>query len=379
LDETIAVPLAKDCIALEDLGTYPGEEDIYIFFTTTCSYQRCLPGERIERHYVQNIDGTYRKQLPSQYGGQVLEYRQYAGSLRAQTQDELFFSVRTDGTLEVLGNKILEDSSMNYAERTSPNNRWNARLLETENPGRPFKAIVEIENLNTNDVQTYDFTDQVHELEGVYIDSWDAGGENLYVAGGIYEFSAPAKLWKITPESQNVQSYPILDGKKYPVNIQHEEDLVFVTSGEVPFEIEQRSDIQSTISLIRLSTGDTVMETTIKGVVSSLLFNADNKGYFISQVDEERQNLYTLNYDNYDIDLVKENIELLSPSRGYYDPTTIDDKISYIAYVENDTVIVENIQNGTSTEIGEASKNNCNLDELGKRYVHSVDTIVNGE
>lgn len=123
-----------------------------------------------------------------------------------------------------------------YADKLpSPDKRYLARMLPPQGTEYKSKAIVEILNVFTGKLETFDFQKEVNEMEGISIDAWSPDSETLYITGSIYEFSAPAKLWAIDVKTKKVKKYDT-KGYAYPVQLYPEKGVGLMTSGTCGME-----------------------------------------------------------------------------------------------------------------------------------------------
>lgn len=207
-----------------------------ILYTTKCTIEDsdyAYGGERILRAYIRGAGNEFNKLLletkEDALWTSIVFYKpsviQLQTSDRQGKNEEYSYFNKKGERIEF----DPEAEKVNYRRIvTSPDSRYSATLpLPEENEYRA-PAIVEILDAETGETKTYDFTKQVNEWNGIYVDSWSPDSRYVYVAGGIYEFEAPAKLWRIDVKSAVVKKYG-LDKFSFPVRVHADRGLAFVT------------------------------------------------------------------------------------------------------------------------------------------------------
>jgi hypothetical protein len=179
----------------------------------------------------------------------------------------------------------------------SRDKKYIASLPETKEGDYRPEAIVIITNVSSGKTNEYDFRENVNSMNGIVIDSWSPDGRYVYVKGGIYEFAAPAKLWRIDVKKNKIKSYN-LDGFSFPVRIYPENNLAlvtkgspsgdsmfggnFVSSGQISGVSDQNKILQNIeLHKINLETGkiSLVIKEKALGSFRSLLFDGENIYY----------------------------------------------------------------------------------------------------
>ncbi|TXH05368.1 MAG: hypothetical protein E6R05_02225 [Candidatus Moraniibacteriota bacterium] len=209
-----------------------------IVYTTKCTIeedQYVSGGKHVLRTYIRGAGNEYNKLLFDTDEKNIwtsiipvvpnVIYIQ-TSDRRGQDEKDYFFDKR--------GNPVefdLKKEREKYRnEVISPNGQYVASLPKPDENEYRAPAIVEILDAETGETKTYDFTKQVNELNGVYVDSWSPDSRYVYVAGGIYEFAAPAKLWRVDVTSGTIKKYR-LDKFSFPVRVFPDRGIALVTEG----------------------------------------------------------------------------------------------------------------------------------------------------
>lgn len=224
---------------LPEYGDVHNSVEESILYTTRCIIEdgvAAYEGKKISRVYIRGVENEYNKKIFETE--EDILYVSIAGEkrniIRIETSDSYvnnkkvsFFDRR--GMVVAMSDSLMQ-SRQYMQEVVSPDEEHVARMSSPKEGEYYVPAIVNILNKNSGDSKEYDFRKEVDKMNGVYIDSWSPDGRYLYVSGGLYEFLAPAKLWRIDIEKNAIKRYN-LKNLLFPVSVYPQYGVAFVTKG----------------------------------------------------------------------------------------------------------------------------------------------------
>lgn len=222
--------------SIEEFGDASMTEES-VLYTTECiiSDSRNLYGEdSIKRVYLRGVNNEFNKKIfetkEKILSADVIEkgddvVRVKTSNDYGENEKTYFFNKKGEKILNFSDDNL---SQRNYVvEKISPDGKFTARMNLPKDDMNHIPAIIEVVNNLSGNFKKYDLTGEVDRFNGVIIDSWSQDSRHLYVAGGIYEFYAPAKLWRIDIEDEKIEKYN-LDGFNFPVHIYPDQNVAFV-------------------------------------------------------------------------------------------------------------------------------------------------------
>lgn len=386
--------------SLPEFGDVVNSNEKSILYNTTCIIEdsnMSYDGLRVSRVYLRGAGNEYNKKIFETT--EKISYDSIIGKnkdiVRIQTSDEYgenkmvyFFDKR--------GEKIdykSEEESDYKNEYVSPNGRYLASLPNMTKSGYRPAAVVKIVDTKSGKVNEYDFRKDVHELNGIIIDSWSPDSDYLYVVGGIYEFGAPAKLWKIDVKNNKVKDFN-LDGLSFPVEIYPEYQIAFVSnrrdgdnmyagdfvsSGSVE-EVSEENKKLIDLELFKINLDDGEVSSFVKEKALSsfrnLFFNGSHV-YF-----ESTYGLAEINSDSFRNSSVIKKVNFDTGKNRLYSD---DESHIWLFVPEKNALILEedkkmyyvNLEDDKRDLIGDVTINVAGANKLNNEYIRNVEGLVN--
>lgn len=294
---------ACDKNTIKDFGEVKEGADIFVY-TTRCFLDITpLNAPTIfYQFYARDFEGTFNKEIynilntPDFEGGSGVvisdPHKDSIGIYRINENGETI-------VIDSFGNKISEEA-LDYRKNVyeSPDKKITVSIDYPELRGNTSLTVV-----NNESGAKYFFDDFQQSLNGIRHGAWSVDGKTLYITGGIYEFSAPAKLWSIDVDSGKISEYDNLDGYFYPVYIFPEENIAYFTDAEANFESENRE-----ISLYKMDLASRKIEkvytdkatwtfNNLKLIDGSLYYRAfyEDKGQVIVRLSGKQKEIFLEN------------------------------------------------------------------------------------
>ena len=224
--------------SIQDYGKVDSNKDILVY-ETECIV-KLYPNngtDSLIRYYVRDADGTFNKKIYSVLNKESFGGGTY-GEIKGFQDDKIEIHRVKSGDDSVIvdvygknSNLSPDESGNGFSASLSPNKRYLVKIAFSD--GSETSEVktghIQVKNIENNEVKDYDFSKQ--GINGVYVAGWSTDGNSVYIAGGIWEFSAPAKLWKIDMANKSVREYDGLDNLVFPVTVFPEENIAFARSG----------------------------------------------------------------------------------------------------------------------------------------------------
>jgi len=218
-----------DTPRFRDVGTKPSNKDLLIY-TTEC--QRIVypnnSRDIVYRFYVRDAEGTFNRLLytsdnkvdwqGTSYGMLISPQKNILAISRATGPDSTAFVDLNGEDAAAVLTEAMKDIHKKEVQ-TSPHSRFLA-LDHKES------TKIDVQDTTTHTVKTYDFPET--RLNGTYVAGWSPDDKKMYIAGGIWEFSAPARLWEVTLATGGVKEMPGLEDFSYPVRVYPEEGIAYL-------------------------------------------------------------------------------------------------------------------------------------------------------
>jgi len=290
---------------------------VSVVYVTSCMLKH---GIVLFSYYVSDLDKSFNKKihqvlLPSggistpSAGGRFVSLDQKI--LKITTNDK----GREIEYIDMEGKKVINFVESPSRQSTSPNKNFNAIILSrTELPptrGAPNELIVRIVDIHKNINKEFSFS---NSLEGVYVAGWSPDDEFLYIAGGLYEFSAPAKLWRINTKNGDIKKYESINGLTFPVTIYPERKVAYVSNSgfnETVTEIDLYE-----LNLERDVINKIITETAIDAF-SELRRIGDNLYYKTKETQSNSGSIKRVNVKNFQKDILEQGGSLSTRQGGY--------------------------------------------------------------
>ena len=179
------------------------------------------------------------------------------------------------------------------------------------------RSNITIANAQTKQIKTVTFENI--GLDGLYLVAWSPDNKYLYVSGGMWEFTAPAALWKVDVATGAKTKYSNLTGFRFPIMAYPAHDVAYVLKdfdGDDMFNPTTRP-----ISLYQFSLSNpaapTVVATEQAQVAFSSLFRIQNNLFYQNQIAEENNEIKKYNLDTQSAGtLAKGDVWLLAHSEN---------------------------------------------------------------
>lgn len=382
-----------------EFGDIATSDEKSILYNTTCIIEDSMKahgGLHVSRVYLRGAGNEYNKKIFETTT--TILYDSIIGKnkdvIKIQTSDSsgenehvYFFNKKGE---EIEYEKDEQDYKKEYF---SPSGRYLASLPYMTKSGYRSAAVVKIVDTKSGKVNEYDFRKDVHELNGIIIDSWSPDSDYLYVVGGIYEFGAPAKLWKIDVKNNKVKDFN-LDGLSFPVEIYPEYQIAFVSnrrdgdnmyagdfvsSGSVEEVSEENKKlIDLELFKINLDDGEVFSFVKEKSLSSfrNLFFNGSHI-YF-----ESTYGLAEINSDSFRNSSVIKKVNFDTGKNKLYSD---DESHIWLFVPEKNALILEedkkmyyvNLEDDKRDLIGDVTINVAGANKLNNEYIRNVEGLVN--
>ncbi len=282
--------------SIKQFGEVNTQSDI-IVYSTECVLKTYGNNstDSLMRFYVRDALGTFNRKIY-----EVLNKSEFGGSTYAQIIDEhggkiKIHRVKNDQDsviIDVFGKEqataFPEEQLPEWLQTVvSPNKKYAAFSLADTNSG--VSKNIRVKNLESGQSKDYNFSET--GLNGAYIADWSEDSATLYIMGGIWEFSAPAKLWSINISQQTVKEYKGLEDFTFPVRVVSKRKIALLSNNSPSMGMDENSS--SVVSLYSLDL-QTEKKTLIKEEKASWAFSptvlvGDNIFYGVSPTEQRSE------------------------------------------------------------------------------------------
>lgn len=383
--------------SLPEFGDPANSGEKSILYGTRCIIEdsrMAYGGEYISRAYIRGSANGFNKKI-FETKEQVL----YA-SITGDNKDVI--SIRTSdsyGKNEKRHYFNKKGEKVDYEEKNerqalalpSPDKKFIANLpAPGEKEYRP-PAVVKIQDVSSGKTAEYDLQKEVHLLNGIVINSWSPDSRYLYVTGGIYEFFAPAKLWRIDVEKGKVKTYA-LDNLTFPVRVypgygvafaakSYESGMYdgnFVSAGQAENTTESKKITSLELYKIDLATGKISLFAREKALASfrNMFFNGKSVYY------EATYGLANITDDSFRNQSVIKKTDLATEKNSLFS----DDESHIQLFIpEENAMIMEydkemfytELESGKQERFGDAHTPVNGANKTGVEYITRINGLVN--
>lgn len=381
------VPSVKEekCASTPDYGISPENGTFFIYQTKCWIEPSCSAGEHpvVFNYYLRDVDGNFsRKLFTSTNEVGVVEYDIFGlaksgEGFFARDVSGNYYSIDFFGTvteiekqedLELYEAKFENDSFL----IASPDGTKLAKMVYTDDNRDP-KDVLEVVDIKTGEKNTY--KPPKNPWNRVVLDSWSLDGRYLYLTGGIYEFSAPAKLWRFDIRTGNFFSYDKINKFVWPVFVSPENNIALVRDNDW-FGSETYVGKKTKLYALNLITGNVSKIDEREGYLGQFLSSdtEDDNFYYTTGVesgDSCSADVYTVDLEKKSSSLLKKGLCVLSfehtqAGRHFFVYKEQESTTTLLSYAD---------QMDKEISLGESNPNNCNNFVIGKEY---FDTILTG-
>ncbi len=291
---------------IRDFGEAKEGANIFVY-TTRCFLDVTSLNEStiFYQFYVRDFEGTFNKEIYSVLS--TPSFKRGSGIVINDPRKDTIgiYGINEDGetiAIDSLGNNIPE-GSVDYQRRfyDSPDKRITASIDHSD-----LRGVATLTVVNNESNKKYIFDDFKQSLNSIRYGGWSIDGKTLYITGGIYEFSAPAKLWSINVDSGQISEYDNLNGYSYPVYIFPEDNLAYFTDAEPNFESKNRD-----VSLYKMNLDSRKIEKVytdnalstfgdLKLIGDSLYYRAsyENNSQVIVKLNDNKKEIFLENVND---------------------------------------------------------------------------------
>jgi len=242
---------------ITEYGAVSSQNDILVYVTECIIKVHPDNGtDSLMRFYVRDARGTFNRKV-----FEVLNTPAFGGSTWAQLggmkNDKIIIhraeSSSRDRVFDEGGNEVKDFSDLeqryNYSRLSlSPAGTYLAVDYMEEKAGQ-----VDIKYVGTGEVRSLAFPDV--GIAGVRVAGWSNDEKILYVAGGLYEFSARAKLWKVMIDTGEMIAYKGLDSFVFPVQVFPQDGVAFVSNHGVGWDTGDAKPVDTYLFQVNLADG----------------------------------------------------------------------------------------------------------------------------
>lgn len=229
-------PLAEKCRnnTVKEFGKVIRSQDIVVYETDCVT--KVYPDNSTDsliRFYVRDAAGTFNRRLYSVFNTPATQrggtYAKLAGIRQdlieihrvTGEEDKIFIDLSGQAVQDL---SKLEQDDTAYGMTLSPNGQ-NVAFIRSN---LEEMTKIEVMNVQSGKSKVYDFSETGRH--GVLPAAWSKDSGTLYVSGGLYEFYAPAQLWRINIVTQGVSKYEGIDKYDYPSPVFPEEDVALMSN-----------------------------------------------------------------------------------------------------------------------------------------------------
>ena len=317
-------------------------------------------------YYISNFERSFNKKL---FEDNSITYYDF----ESLDDGKGFYATATGGnhySIDFFGNVATptsEERKSYLAKRktTWEGNSWQQKVVSPDGGKIATLAGVEYGDTATleiqdssaqEDNQTYTFSG--NGINGYYLVTWSQDGRYIYVAGGLYEFSAPAKLWRVDRQNKKITYYDQLTGMVFPVFISPKYNVALVRDADHFGDIDK--NIKTTLHGLNLDTGEISAIVTENGTVDPLGAINDDQVYYAVEGGIHTLDLKTQSTK----DFVRTD-SILFPRYG--------GKSNFLAYdLGGDAIVTFFDDLNNQNVIGKARVHSCEDIEQGREYIDSI-------
>ena len=377
----------EDCGSIPDLGSNTEEEGIFVYSTLCRLGSKCNTNGNmtsIVNYYIRNFEGTFHKKIFTSINS--LDWTTYdfypkkernGFDVISSTGDKFFVS--NSGSVD----EVKSDSKNNetsadghYKQEVYSSNKQRVAKILSAETSKDINAglVLEVYESGSGGVEKYDLSKYFSRMSGMYIDSWSKDSRYVYVAGGIYEFSAPAVLLRIDTEKKKVMSYEKLKGMVYPVTVFAEQGVAFVIDKE-HFGEEDGADVSTNIFALDLATGDIKKIVQENGSISPIVASYTGRAYYgvYQGEDYENQDIRYIDIAKKTVHNFLENAFITKPEFKSWAYTFEDKEGEYFSFKQDSQLYIASFNDINNKKLlGEIGLNNCRVIEHKKEYLGEV-------
>jgi len=370
---------ASEISHIPDFGAPPKKSTVLIYETIQRLGSQCNTKNDmvvINNYYIRDINGTFNKQI---FSGKNFGYsftptddgKGFNAIFAPYNEVPKNYLIDFSGNIKEVrteneNNNSIPDGKRYVREIPSPNGRYIARSILYDKSAE-MPTIVEIYDTKTKKTDTYDFKSD--SFNGTFIDSWSPDSKSLYAVGGIYEFSAPAKLWRIDVGSKEPYPYKQIEGMKYPVIISPENNIAFIRDKD-HFNEQSNGDLTTNIYSVDLANGTIKKVTTENGFVSfPSIFYGNNIYYHVSQNSDD----ISQSSDIKILDAKKNKVDSFIKDAAITYPSFAFKKSETFAYTQGGNTYISTFNNpNNKTLLGKNQPRSCTDTTPGTEYILNV-------
>lgn len=258
---------------VDQYGSISEDKDILIY-ESECIF-KIYPSNSTDsliRFYATDGAGTFNRLIfetvnKAAFGGST--YGELAGLGKNKIKIHRVSSGEDSAVIDALGASSSLSEMENLNVSVSPDGKFMALSIPFQRLGTPsdeyapfFPAdyqykpgFVYIKKVANGEISGYDFSSA--GIDGSFIAGWSPDSGSVFVAGGLYEFAAPAALTKIEVASNKATRYD-LGGFSYPVNVYPKERIALFRdkSGFLGLDEEPKENVTISLFEMNLDSGD---------------------------------------------------------------------------------------------------------------------------
>lgn len=372
-----------DCNKIADFGSNDGGSGVFVYSTICRLGSQCNRGGdsiSIVNYYMRDFEGNFNKKIfTTEISKKYKLFDFYASKekdgFNVFSGGAKYFVNNSGSILNDVGDEVLDiDQAKNNYEQElySPDKKYIARILASDRARS--EAIVEVYDIQSKKTKKYDFRKKVASLNGIYIDSWTLDSRYFYVAGGMWEFSAPALLWRVDMESKKIISYDNLKGMVYPITVYPDREVALVRDDD-HFGAGE-GDIYTNIFALDLKNGDIEKVVKESGSVSPIVVSYKGKAYYGVYQNEDYENgdvKYIDILERNAHDFLKNSI-ITKPVFKSWSYTFENEQNGYFSFKQNDQLYIASFDYPEQKKlIGNISPSHCDNIQHGIEYINSVE------
>lgn len=373
--------------AFPDIGTAPKDGNGIIFSTRRYFGSQCNKNRnqtQIFTYYIRSIDGSFSRRLfydkDAGYSFALSKDKNEFSASKYNAQSYLFdFSGNTQALGKSSSIDISQKNKKYYNELTSPDGKFIARnILPDADKGNSVTAIELHNNLTGEDVR-YDFGKE-YGFNGIYVNAWKSDSKSVYIAGGIYEFSAPANLWRIDIGNPNPHHFKQFEGMVYPISINSDENVAFARDKD-HFSENPSKDIITNLYMVDLTSEKKEKIITESAYISRVFPFYSSKAFY--QVCKNFEtNSQSCNVRYFDISdnknhLFADNLAIIGPVNKDVSTNLKNEGIDYFISRQNNSTYISSFNNPSKKILLGKEVINCNDVIEGVEYSFDIPILFN--
>lgn len=354
----------NNCDSIADYGTSPQNATLFIYTTVCRSGNDVCSKSRPAtiNYYIRDFEGTFNKKLFTSNNGRYsikLSKNEDGFNIHGLEKDEYFF-VDFSGNIK---KSLKEEWNNNEGSKwktglLSPDKEKLAKINEFQN--------LEIVDIKTGDVENYEMTSS--GLNGKFIDSWSSDSRYVYVAGGIYEFFAPAKLWRLDTKLKKLIFYDQLADKAWPAFVSHDNNIAIARDTEhFNVDLDKADNVETVLYALNLTTGNVEVFAKQDGSIGDFKKINSTKFYYNLWTNNSYQgsDIYVVNLETKKVD------DFLKKSYIIYNNS--NEENNFFVYKQNGEISVSFFNDKDKKNIlGSSAPDECYKFEPGKEYASVI-------